>query len=1035
MAKTGDENQEALDIMSAGMQGISPKFMRTHDKLIEDARKILSDRLATNRTDNVVDVEKTSQSGEYAKIIMNAMRDADKIRLLKSVTDSNKDAQPSGAYAVSGQDNSIDKFSDNAVVTEIMNEVQSRFALMPEYQKVIDIIPELQKAIETIVRDIVNPDEFTQRFIKNFYNDTNEDRKSVIELKIKDLLDEYDFETRIKRNILTSEVCGCKPFSVQPQVDVISMINKCIGERKNMGMSHESIIPYDISEIFSEESFLVKSPLKPIYDTFDKYSANCLGIEGDEYIRTIESMNSTIESFTSNIITQDIIDQYVEICLEDFDESLAECKIEAFRRDKKDYNELVKSSEAFYKSITVPEHILKKNPHLRKQINDIVVGIDKSIEVVDARKGAMYQATKNIKNDNYITDKDSGSAIDDFYRVNDNVDPKTSKKDTKSVSINGLEIEINSNPIDPDQYAKAVKNRRAILTEYEPEHVIPISAGGVHIGYYIVEYIRTAGDNYLALKKDKGSFLDIIRRIGATDDAALLKGSGAVAADSNNPFSSGAFSPATIMSPSVRANGNSSFSLNGQSHKKVDLIKSILIKTLTKRLGENKLADSATFQSAMMNLIRDDIIFKNNIRFTFIPETHMVYMNRVLDTDGYPLSILNGTLFSCYTYISSMVSSLMMKVMKSSDTEVMEINMGKSKELGLTMASISKNASTRNVSARTLFGGTDSIVRNVGNFKRLLIPVVDGEKLFDVTHVEHSNNLDIDDDFTQKILKSIIMKIGVPPTTLDLMSQDEYVASQLQHRLDYRNVIVEKSVNYSKFVTKAIKLLVHYSDISCPAIKADIERGVSTTKNDKDELAIDIDNIDFKFSIPKHLTVSKISEELESISNLVDFLIKMYYGDATHEGKMWEAMVQNTRLLLMKELSSSTDWQRIEEVLDNAQRGATVYYAQMSKYDIDVVNDEESDAPNQDDGSGGGDSTLAGDEGGGSDGGDYGYGDDSGGGDEGGIDTGAPSEGDEGGDTDYGYGSDDQSGDNTDTGTDDSGSSTDNSNGGTPSYY
>ena len=69
------------------------------------------------------------------------------------------------------------------------------------------------------------------------------------------------------------------------------------------------------------------------------------------------------------------------------------------------------------------------------------------------------------------------------------------------------------------------------------------------------------------------------------------------------------------------------------------------------------------------------------------------------------------------------------------------------------------------------------------------------------------NNVDIDDDFTDRIIKSIVLKIGIPPTSLDMLSQDEYVASQTQHRLDYRNLVVDRGVNYAKFITKLLNYL------------------------------------------------------------------------------------------------------------------------------------------------------------------------------------------------------------------------------------
>ena len=990
------EVQEATDIISSSIYGISPEFMRKNGKILDDTRRVLADKLSANRSgiNGNVDSGKENQAVEFVKALTNGIRHQEKYDMLTSVKNSAKYTHPSGSHTISDTDDVIDKFSDSAAIDELLGEVQNHFSLMPEYSKVVDIIPELGKAVEMIVKDIINRDEFTQKYVTNFYiGEEDPDVRSEIEEEIKNLLAEYDFEDKIRRWIMTAEVTGVKPFSILPQDDVIHMINEEIRKRKDRGVSQESLIPNDISNLVTEESFLVKSPIASIYESFEGLSLKTMSLEGDELKQVQKSHKETLDPFIDSILTPDIIDQWEEICLTNVNEVFCDDKLSK-ADNAKDFSESLESMHQFIKKVKDPANRVTRTANLKDQLKDMVVAMDRSIEVVGRRDGSRYQASKLLKN-NLYGNKDyeiERGVIEDFYRVGDDVGSASkSKRNDRQININGFEIDIDSNPIDGKEYAKAVKSKRAILTDYEPEHVIPISAGGSHIGYYVVEYIRTSGDNFMMLKKDRGSFLDIIRRIGVGEDSALTKNSGTTATDSNNPFSSGVFSPSTIMAPVVGGGPNvpnGKFGQGGNSNRKVELVKSILIKTITKRLGDEKLIDNGTFQSSLMNLIRDDILFRNNVRFTYIPTSHMVYMARELNSDGFPLSIFNGTLFTCYTYIASLISSLMMKVMKSSDVETMEVNVGKSKELGLTIGSISKNASTRNVSAKTLFGGTDQVVRSVGNFKRLIIPVIDGEKLFEVTQVERANNIDIDDEFTERNLKSIILKIGVPPTSLDMMSQDEYVASQTQHRLDYRNLIVDRGVNYSKHVTKAIRLLVHYSSISIPTVKVagaggahdgekdkvtkDKKTGVDeATKTTADKTAadknvIDIEKIHFKFKAPKNLTVSKVTEELEAVNGVVDNIIKMYYGEDSREGDEWPALMIATRKLLIKHLSSSTDWADIDEVIETGRKEYVKLFNDLKKFNSSSIPDKDDPNP---------DATDADDSGG-----DFGGGDDSGGG-------------------------------------------------------
>ena len=892
----GDAAENALDMVTSTVYGLSPSFIKKHDSIIESTKKVLSDRMAADRSALVrgtVDSEKTSSAAEYAKIIAKSIIPSDKDLLMRSLKHSDKYGQPSGSHSINSEsisntDESIDILSDGTAIEELMSELQNHFALMPEYNKIIDIIPELGKAVEMIVRDIVNSDEFTQKYITNFYEESNVEVKKDVEIKIKELLDEYDFEGKIRRWIFKAEVVGVKPFSILPQDDVVSLINTEIKKRKAQGFSTESdnLIPRDIKSLFSEESFLQKSLLDPIYETYKKISTNTISIESsDELERTKRSVNDILNPFMESIITDDITQEWESICLEEFEYAVKDLRIDNINDDSKQ-KKISEEYDNFMKNYNSKENLILKNSRLRDQFKDLVVSLERCIEIVDPLKGPLYQGLSNVNNNHYTSNgysEESGS-IEDFYKIGRK---DKSKKPAKIINIGGFEIDISENPINSDEYAKVVKNKRAILTDYEPEHVIPISVGSTHVGYYVVEYLRTSGDNFMMLKKDRGSFADIVRRIGLGEDGALIKNTGTTASDSNNPFSSGVFAPSTIMAPIVSGGPSTPFSKigrDGKSSRKNELLKAIIIKMIAKKIGDDKLINNGTFQSSVMNLVRDDLIWKNNVRFTFIPESHMVYMSRELNADGLPLSAFNGTLFTCYSYIASMISSLLMKVMKSSDVETMEVNVGKSKELGLSIGSISKNASTRNVSAKTLFSGTDQIVRGVGNYKRLIIPVIDGEKLFDVTQVEKANDVTIDDEYTTNLLKSVILRLGTPPTSLDMLSQDEYVASQTQHRLDYRNLIVDRGVNYSKFITKAIRLLITYSDISIPSLKIDkegkhIHEEVGDEKKDLQDVKIDLQKINFKFVPPKALTVTKITEEINTIFELADNIVKMYYGD------------------------------------------------------------------------------------------------------------------------------------------------------------
>lgn len=945
-----DEMNDVLETLYSQQYGVSSKFLKENDDLLDATKRVLSEKFASNRN-NEDKTKNNSNVAEYTRLITSVMNVSERIDVIDKLKLSENYTNPSGAQSISDDSSVIDKLNDSSVIDELMCTMQNHFTLMPEYAKICDLIPEIGKSIDMIVRDIVNVDEFSQSFISNFYDDNDSVKKTNIETRIKNLLKEYDFEGKIRKWLKDAEIAGVKPFSILPQNDVIDMINKEIEKRVSSGKTIESVIDeISVENVFNVDQCLLKSPLNSSFESYNKLKLNIISTESSENKRLLKSTEDQIDRFVESIITPDIIDEWSSICIENFNGMFETEKLNN-ANDLNKYNKTMESMNLFNEKINDVKNIYDKTKFIKNHIKDLIVCLDRSIEVVDPMKTPLYEASRKMKNNrygNFESSIDKG-IVDNFYRVDDGNDIKKVVK--KTFNIDGFDIDISDTPIDEKKYAKVIKNKRAILTEYEPEYVIPVSSGGTHVGYYVIEYLRTSGDDYLMLKKDKGSFADIIRRMGVGEDKALVANTGTTAVDSTNPFGSGVFSPSTIMTPMISNSfggvmtpyGGTGIRYDGindsVSNRRTQLVKTLLIKTIAKRLGDESLIDNGTFQSSLMNVIRDDILFRNRVRFSFIPESHMVYMSRELNSAGYPVSALSGTLFNCYIYLSSLISSIMLKVMKSSDTEIMEVNVGKSKELGLTIGAISQNASTRNVSARTLFGGTDNIVRSVGNYKKVIVPVVNGEKLFDINQIERMNNVDIDDDFTERNLKSVILKIGTPPTSLDMMSQDEYVASQTQHRIDYRNLITDRDVNYSKFVTKAIRLLVYYSDSSLPEYKSDDN---SNNKNNEDnEIKIDISKINFNFALPKNLSINKITDELANILTLIDDIIKIYYGEADHESPEWNALITVTKRNLLKELSSSTDWSMIDQIINKSRRDAPTEYLQQKKFDIPPVDDNE----------------------------------------------------------------------------------------------
>ena len=153
------------------------------------------------------------------------------------------------------------------------------------------------------------------------------------------------------------------------------------------------------------------------------------------------------------------------------------------------------------------------------------------------------------------------------------------------------------------------------------------------------------------------------------------------------------------------------------------------------------------------------------------PATNVVYFAHDIDDKGMPHSIFDGSLLQIYMYLAGIVSMTMDIVKKSSDKEKLEVNMGMSHQVGMSLMEIQKQLSTRNIHVRSFFDNIGSVLRNVSTYARYTIPVVDGEKLYEVSNTDQPGGSPIDTDFIEKRLSSILSALPCPPAIQNMINE------------------------------------------------------------------------------------------------------------------------------------------------------------------------------------------------------------------------------------------------------------------------
>ena len=965
--KVSDLMLRADDIIAADSYNLTPGFFEKYkpifDKINDSVNSIVKSYGFNNKNNSDI----VNPLKNYNRVLYNSIDKRNKQDNLLNLQPSGLD---SGIRSISMEDTS--NGLEEGIISSFQKITSESFALMDEYRICCDLIPELKRVIKLIVRDIINANEITKRSIHDVYtvreDDTDTSSDDIVEINKlidREITEKYHIEEKLEIWLYEALTTGAKPLLIIPYRDIVKQALALSSTQKsdgtfstsvngnNVAMSMEALDALGIEEL---EAYGVEN-----IDLFkmDKVIKNDIfkdhGIKKIKYNYRSQEDNleytKSFENFVSDIIDDEMVNSIYENGVE---EILNTYDIEYKKAEDENKNRLEHGLEA-------DESLFETSNNIKDFLNKIGVKNSDSEENSDENQKRIEQE-RNIKENikkrlsEFVCQIDSNINIvsDEFSSLNltkNTFMKRMNKKKNDKNLIDGIYIDDPSILDDVcDQFDGEV-----LIHELNPENCIPVSIGSQHIQYYIFEKESYEGPSTSSSRRTT-SFANIIASTGLGNDKAVINASNGVSLVPNDPSLSSVFNPANFGNINMPIQGNNVFD---NDSSRVDIMKQIVYRTLAKRMCDPSLSENKSFTDAIMNLIRQGYIINRQIKFTCVPATNVVYLAHDIDDKGLPHSILDGTLLQIYMYLAGIVAMTMNIVNKSSDKEKLEVNMGMSHQIGMTLMEIQKQLSTRNIHVKSFFNNIGSVLRNVATYARYSIPVVDGDKLYDINTVEKNAESPIDTDFIEKRLSSVLSSLPAPPAILNMMQEAEFSRSIVNQNLEYRNSINEKEYTFGKQITKLYRLIAIYSKLSHRDIMSDEIQAETSSNNNLRK--IDIKNINVRFVSPTYLNMVNISETFTNIEPVIDSFAKYIFGEDA-ETALEKFMVQRFKKECVKIFAGNIDLAYVEEIAkkikDKPFDGISdeVKNKIMSKQTESLMNGEVDDSGGSDDYGGGNDS-------------------------------------------------------------------------------
>lgn len=959
----------ADSLIAADSYNLTPNFFEKYKDTFERINDSVNTIVKSYGFNNKNNADIVNPLKNYNRVLFNTIDKRNTQNAILDIEPSNLD---SGLRSISSENTGTNL--EEGIINSFQKITSESFALMDEYRISCELIPELKRVIKLIVRDIINANEITKRSIHDVYSITEDDTETsqddvteINKLIDKEITEKYHIEEKLEIWLYEALTTGAKPLLIIPYRDIVKQAIALSSTRNkdgaykpstsagNVAMSMEDLDALDIDKLEDygfENIDLFKLDRAMKSDSICKEHEIKKMKYNYQSQEDINEYTRSFEEFAADIIDDDMVDIIYQEGIEEIWDTykLETKKAEEEKQFRHDHG-LEDNDNIFDTSNSIKDFLKDIN-----QLSD-----DEKEEDAEKEKVKRLETERNIKANikkrlsEFVCQVDSNIDIvsDDYSSLNLTKNAfikRMNKKKLNKNLVDGIYIK----DIDTLDDLCDDFDGEVLIHELNPENCIPVSIGSQHIQYYIFETEAYEGASKSASRRST-SFANIVASTGYGNDSAVINASNGVSLVPNDPALSSVFNPANFGNINMPIQGNDMLENDGN---RIDILKQIVYRTLAKRMCDPSLSENKSFTDAIMNLMRQGYIVNRQIKFTSVPATNVVYLAHDIDDKGLPHSILDGTLLQIYMYLAGIVSMTLNIVNKSSDKEKLEVNMGMSHQIGMTLMEIQKQLSTRNIHVKSFFNNIGSVLRNVATYARYSIPIVDGEKLYDISTVEKNAESPIDTDFIEKRLSSVLSSIPAPPAILNMMQEAEFSRSIVNQNLEYRNSINEKEYTFGKQISKLYRLIALYSKLAVPQNLEDKELQSQTEGDENSKLRkIDIKNINVRFVSPTYLNMVNISETFTNIEPVIDSFAKYVFGE-DQETLLEKYQVQRFKRECVKIFAGNIDLGYVEQIAqkikDNPYEGMSeeIKNKIMAKNSEPILNGE--DTGSSDSGGGGG---------------------------------------------------------------------------------
>lgn len=379
------------------------------------------------------------------------------------------------------------------------------------------------------------------------------------------------------------------------------------------------------------------------------------------------------------------------------------------------------------------------------------------------------------------------------------------------------------------------------IEELDPSRTIPFKLRGTLIGYFYVEEKTSPLDNQTT------NISSIMDKINAS---VYMKQAG---------------------------------SDNGQRVENM-VIKSIS-ERLVKSIDAKFLNDNYDDMNIIYEFVRINEIHKKNCRVTFFHPDDICEFRR---KDG---SIMKNAMFIAKLYLLTLLTNVLANVTRGGDRQIHYVKTGLTTDVEGSVNSTIR-AIKQNQIRYSDIGTINDIFNIVGSLVDVFMPVsIDGERPIE-TETISGQNIDMNNDFLNSLLKSIIQSFGMPSSVIDDFENIEFARTIPMSNLESAKLVLNAQNEINEPLTKLLRLIISYE-------MPDFEQ---------------VNEVYAKLTPPSVIVLEMNKERMQSITEIANMLAEILLPQNDQESNS-EKLLRKFKEEYTRRNLPTLDWDEIDDML------------------------------------------------------------------------------------------------------------------------